>query len=64
MTIIAAIVAILLPPLGVFLVRGLGRDFWIAIVLTLIFFLPGLLFAWFVIFGGSTERLAGAFSRG
>ena len=35
----------LLPPLGVFLARGLGRDFWIALGLTLIGWLPGIAFA-------------------
>ena len=37
--------AVLLPPLGVFLGRGLGRDFWIAVILTLIGWLPGIVFA-------------------
>jgi uncharacterized membrane protein YqaE (UPF0057 family) len=41
----AIIAAVLLPPLGVFLARGLGRDFWIAAVLTLVGWLPGVLFA-------------------
>lgn len=38
------IAAVLLPPLGVFLGRGLGRDFWIAVVLTLIGWVPGVVF--------------------
>ena len=39
------IAAVLLPPLGVFLGRGLGRDFWITVVLTLIGWVPGVIFA-------------------
>ena len=39
------IAAILLPPLGIFLVRGLGPEFWIGTVLTILFWVPGMLFA-------------------
>jgi uncharacterized membrane protein YqaE (UPF0057 family) len=35
----------LLPPLGVYLGRGPGRDFWIASGLTLLGFVPGAAFA-------------------
>ena len=41
----AIVAAILLPPLGVFLERGLGPVFWIAVALTLLGFLPGVVFA-------------------
>ena len=41
----AMVAAILLPPLGVFLGRGLGRDFWITVVLTLVGWVPGVVFA-------------------
>jgi uncharacterized membrane protein YqaE (UPF0057 family) len=41
----AVIAAILLPPLGVFLTRGLGPEFWIDTALTILFWLPGILFA-------------------
>jgi uncharacterized membrane protein YqaE (UPF0057 family) len=63
MRIAAIIAAILLPPLGVFLVRGMGRDFWIATVLTILFFLPGMFFALFVVGGGSSAAIASRFSR-
>ena len=43
------IAAILLPPLGSFLARGLGPAFWITLVLTLIGWVPGVLFALVVI---------------
>nr|WP_315590329.1 YqaE/Pmp3 family membrane protein [Sphingomonas psychrotolerans] len=37
--------AILLPPLGVYLARGPGRDFLISCGLTVLAFLPGVAFA-------------------
>lgn len=43
------IAAILLPPLGVFLARGLGPSFWIAFVLTILFWVPGILFSLIVV---------------
>ncbi|MBN2973058.1 YqaE/Pmp3 family membrane protein [Roseomonas aeriglobus] len=39
------VAAVLLPPFGVFLRRGVGRDFWVACALTLVGFVPGLIFA-------------------
>jgi uncharacterized membrane protein YqaE (UPF0057 family) len=41
----AIVAAILLPPLGVFLARGLGAAFWICAALTCIGLLPGMVFA-------------------
>jgi len=41
----AVIAAILLPPLGIFLSRGLGVEFWIGTLLTILFWLPGIAFA-------------------
>ncbi len=43
------IFAILLPPLGVFLEVGLGKHFWINIVLTLLGYIPGIVHAVWVI---------------
>lgn len=37
--------AVLLPPLGVYLARGAGRDFLIACGLTVLGFVPGVAFA-------------------
>ena len=45
----AIIAAILLPPLGVFLERGLGASFWIATALTCLGFLPGVAYALFTV---------------
>jgi len=41
----AILAAILLPPLGIFLTHGLGREFWVGTLLTILFWLPGILFA-------------------
>ncbi|MBJ3763025.1 YqaE/Pmp3 family membrane protein [Maribius pontilimi] len=49
MDIIRIIVAILLPPLGVFLQEGLGKHFWINILLTLLGYLPGIVHALWII---------------
>lgn len=45
------ILAILLPPLAVFLVDGIGTKFWISLILTLLFWLPGMIYALLVVFG-------------
>ncbi|RDV14883.1 YqaE/Pmp3 family membrane protein [Pontibacter diazotrophicus] len=47
--IIEIILAILLPPLAVFLHDGIGTSFWISIILTLLFFLPGIIYALLVV---------------
>ncbi len=49
MDIIRIIVAILFPPLGVFLQEGLGKHFWINIILTLLGYLPGIVHALYMI---------------
>lgn len=49
MSIIRIIFAVLLPPLGVFLTVGLGKDFWINVLLTLLGFIPGIIHAVWVI---------------
>ncbi len=47
--IIRIVIAIILPPLGVFLQVGLGKDFWINILLTLLGYIPGLVHAIWII---------------
>ena len=49
MDLIKIIVAILLPPLGVFMEVGLGKQFWINIILTLLGYIPGIVHAVWVI---------------
>ncbi|GAB3815149.1 hypothetical protein GCM10028895_08940 [Pontibacter rugosus] len=47
--IVEIILAILLPPLAVFLHDGIGTSFWINIILTLLFVLPGIIHALLVV---------------
>ena len=49
MDIIRIILSILVPPLGVFLQVGIGKDFWINILLTLLGYIPGLVHAIYII---------------
>ena len=49
MDIIRVILAILLPPVGVFLQVGLGLHFWINILLTILGYIPGIVHAIWVI---------------
>ncbi len=49
MDLLRVIIAILLPPLGVFLQVGIGKHFWINIVLTILGFVPGVVHAVWVI---------------
>ncbi|CAE5966283.1 unnamed protein product [Arabidopsis lyrata] len=48
-TCVDIIIAILLPPLGVFLRFGCGVEFWICLVLTLLGYIPGILYALYVL---------------
>ena len=43
------LLAILLPPLGVFLQVGLGLHFWLNILLTICGYLPGIIHAVYII---------------
>ena len=49
MDLVRVIISILLPPLGVFLQVGIGKHFWINIVLTLLGYIPGIVHAVWVI---------------
>ena len=49
MDLLRIIIAIILPPLGVFLQVGFGLQFWINIVLTLLGYFPGVIHAVWVI---------------
>ena len=46
---IRILLAILLPPLGVFLKVGLTGHFWLNILLTILGFIPGIIHALYVI---------------
>ncbi len=49
MDILRILIAILLPPLGVFLEVGIGPHFWLNLLLTILGYIPGIIHAVFVI---------------
>lgn len=49
MDVIRILLAIVLPPLGVFLQVGIGAQFWINILLTLLGYIPGIVHAVWII---------------
>ncbi|MEC9261584.1 MAG: YqaE/Pmp3 family membrane protein [Pseudomonadota bacterium] len=44
-----ALLAVLLPPLAVYLNAGLSRQFWINLLLTMLGFVPGVVHALYVV---------------
>ena len=48
-SIVEIILAVLLPPLAVFLHDGIGTSFWISLILTLLFWIPGVIYALLVV---------------
>jgi len=50
MDIVRIIIAIFIPPLAAFLTVGIALQFWLNLVLTLCFFVPGMIHAlWLVV---------------
>lgn len=49
MELVKILLAILLPPLGVFLQVGIGKHFWINILLTILGYIPGIVHAVWVV---------------
>lgn len=49
MDLVRILVAIVLPPLGVFLQVGIGPQFWINVLLTLLGYVPGIIHAVWII---------------
>ncbi|WP_022665134.1 YqaE/Pmp3 family membrane protein [Desulfospira joergensenii] len=49
MELVKIIIAIILPPVGVFLQVGIGKHFWLNILLTLLGYIPGIVHAIWVI---------------
>ncbi|SEJ89061.1 Uncharacterized membrane protein YqaE, homolog of Blt101, UPF0057 family [Pseudomonas sp. NFR16] len=56
MDIIRIIIAILLPPLGVFLQVGFAGAFWLNILLTLLGYFPGIIHAVYIIASRKLSR--------
>lgn len=49
MDVLRILLAILLPPVGVFLQVGLGLHFWLNVLLTLLGYVPGIIHAVWII---------------
>ncbi|WP_420606106.1 YqaE/Pmp3 family membrane protein [Novosphingopyxis sp.] len=49
MPILQIILAVILPPLAVFLKRGVGPELLISIVLCIVFWVPGILYALYIV---------------
>jgi len=50
MNILRIVIAIFIPPLAAFLTVGIGLHFWLNLILTLLFFVPGMIHAlWLVV---------------
>lgn len=63
-TLLLVILAILLPPLAVYLHEGeINTRFWISILLTLLFWIPGVIYALIVILGDGEAKLAAASNK-
>ncbi len=58
MDILRIIIAILIPPLGVFLQVGFGGQFWLNILLTLLGYVPGIIHAVYIIVTRGNEAKA------
>jgi uncharacterized membrane protein YqaE (UPF0057 family) len=56
MNIVRIILALLLPPVAAFLTVGIGLHFWINILLSLFFYVPGMIHAiWLVVRNASNK---------
>jgi len=63
-TLLLVILAILLPPLAVYLHQGeINNRFWISLLLTLLFWLPGVIYALIVILGDGSAKAAMASNK-
>ncbi|MCA1774402.1 MAG: YqaE/Pmp3 family membrane protein [Paracoccaceae bacterium] len=49
MDLIRIVLSVIIPPLGVFLQVGLGKHFWLNILLTILGYIPGLVHAIWII---------------
>lgn len=58
--IIMLIVATILPPLAILIYFGAHRKFWVCLLLTLLFWVPGIIYAWVQIIKGRKARKQGA----
>ena len=54
---IRIVLAVILPPVGVFLKVGFGGQFWLNILLTLLGYIPGLVHAVWIVAQENRQRL-------
>ena len=43
----------LLPPVAVYLHKGCATEFWISLVLTIFFWVPGMIYSYYLVLGGA-----------
>ena len=58
MNLLKILFAVLLPPLGVFLQVGIGAQFWINVLLTILGYVPGIVHAIWIIARRSDASVA------
>ena len=49
MDLVKVLIAVLLPPLGVFMEVGIGKHFWLNLLLTILGYVPGIVHAVYII---------------
>ena len=49
MDVVRILIAIFIPPLGVFLQVGFGAQFWLNVLLTILGYIPGIIHALYII---------------
>ncbi len=55
-TLLLVLITILIPPLGVYLHQGeINSKFWISLLLTLLFYVPGLIYSLIVVLGSPSS---------
>lgn len=58
MNLLRIVLAIFLPPVAAFLTVGLGLQFWLNLILTLFFFVPGMIHAiWLVVKSAQSKNV-------
>jgi len=58
MDLVRIIIAIFLPPVAAFLTVGIGLHFWLNLILTLCFFVPGMIHALWLVVSKRGDRAA------
>lgn len=44
-SVLAIVLSVLIPPVGVWMVRGIGAAFWVSLLLTIVGWVPGSVFS-------------------